>query len=54
MFYYIVAIIILVAILMYFLLEFIHLPNKIFKNTQNINAFFLYQFRIYLMSSFLQ
>ena len=30
MFYYIVAVIILIAILMYFFLEFVHLPSKTF------------------------
>ncbi len=53
MFYYIVAIIILVAILMYFLLEFIHLPNKIFKKYSKIVIlFFLISIVIYLMRFF--
>ena len=41
MFYYIVAIIILIAILMYFFLEFIHLPNKIFKKYSKIVILFI-------------
>ena len=53
MFYYIVAIIILIAILMYFFLEFIHLPNKTFKKYSKIVIFFfLIAIVIYLMRFF--
>ena len=53
MFYYIVAIIILIAILMYFFLEFIHLPNKIFKKYTKIAILFiLISIVIYLMRFF--
>ena len=53
MFYYIVAIIIFIAILMYFFLEFIHLPNKIFKKYSKIAILFiLISIVIYLMRFF--
>ena len=53
MFYYIVGIIILIAILMYFFLELIHLPNKAFKKySKIIILFFLLLLVFYLMRFF--
>ena len=53
MFYYIVGIIILIAILMYFFLEFVHLSNKSFKKYFKIIVlFFLIALVFYLMRFF--
>ena len=53
MFYYIVGIIILIAILMYFFLEFVHLSNKSFKKYfKIIILFFLIALVFYLMRFF--
>ena len=53
MFYYIVAIIILIAILMYFFLEFVHLPNKILKKYSKLFILiFLIILVVYLMKFF--
>ena len=53
MFYYIVGIIILIAILMYFFLEFVHLSNKSFKKYfKIIFLFFLIALVFYLMRFF--
>ena len=53
MFYYIVAAIILIAILMYFITEFIHLPKLIFKKYLKLSLLlFLICVVIYLMRFF--
>ena len=53
MFYYIVAAIILIAILMYFFTELIHLPKLVFKKYLKLSIlFFLILIVIYLMRFF--
>ena len=53
MFYYIVAVIILIAILMYFFLEFVHLPSKTFKKYSKLFILiFLIILVVYLMKFF--
>ena len=52
MFYYIVAILILTAILMYFFLEFVHLPGKTFKKVSKFFIFFFFIILIFYLMRF--